>query len=50
MPPYGTSIEADFDPTIHLELEPEKDPNRDDDEEFLESEVEEDDDRISLDS
>ena len=27
MPPHGMSKEEDFDPSVHLELEPEKDPN-----------------------
>lgn len=31
LPPYGKSRDEDFDPTIHLEIEPEKDPNADSD-------------------
>ena len=27
LPPHGTSKDSDFDPTVHMELEPEKDPN-----------------------
>jgi hypothetical protein len=26
-PPYGDSKDEDFDPSIHMELEPEIDPN-----------------------
>lgn len=33
LPPHGTSKEEDFDPTVHLELEPEKNPDEDEDDE-----------------
>jgi hypothetical protein len=33
MPPHGNSKDEEFDPSVHLEIEPEKDPNADSEEE-----------------
>jgi hypothetical protein len=46
LPPHGQSKDEDFDPTVHLELEPEKDPNQEDGEE----DFNENDDAVSYDS
>lgn len=40
LPPHGHSVEWDFDPTVHLELEPEKKQTEEDEEEFEEEDVE----------
>jgi hypothetical protein len=48
LPPHGNSKDEDFDPTVHFELEPERNP--DDDGEDGDEAAGENDDVISFDS